>query len=484
MPKSLHSSLPGAESTPNILLILFDAWSAANLSLYGYPRRTTPNLERLAEKAIVYHNHHAGGHFTTPGTASLLTGTTPWTHQAFNFNGNVTERLLERNLFRTFEAYHRLAYTHNPLANTLLRQFMADINDFTSWEQLYLENDPLINSLFQKDYDVAAIGWNRALKRLDEGYAYSLYVSQFYETYKRKRVEKLLPSYPRGVPNYDGLAFFTLEEAIDWVSSVIGVAPQPFLGYFHFLPPHDPYHTHIDHYDAFNSDGYHPASKSAHPLRGEYSDATIHQQRRWYDEFILHVDDQFAKLYAYLEENGKLENTWLILTSDHGEMFERGILAHNQPVYHRPIINVPLMIFPPGQSQRVDIFEATSAIDLLPTLAHIAEQPRPDWSEGRVMSPFATGNLETRDLTTIHVQERQSNGAVSAATAMLIRDTYKLMWYFGYEQLETGEFIELYDTASDPEEIHNLYPQEKARADEILTVLQAKLDALNAELVG
>jgi arylsulfatase A-like enzyme len=73
----------------NVLVLVFDAWSAANISLYGYPRQTTPNLERLASKAIVYHNHYAGSHFTTPGTASLLTGTTPWTHQAFNFNATM-----------------------------------------------------------------------------------------------------------------------------------------------------------------------------------------------------------------------------------------------------------------------------------------------------------------------------------------------------------------------------------------------------------
>ena len=59
---------------PNIIILVFDAWSAQNISLYGYPRKTTPNLDRFAEKATVYHNHFTGGTFTVPGTASLLTG--------------------------------------------------------------------------------------------------------------------------------------------------------------------------------------------------------------------------------------------------------------------------------------------------------------------------------------------------------------------------------------------------------------------------
>ena len=61
----------------NVIVVVFDAFSAYNISLYGYQRDTTPNLARLARRAIVYHNHLAGSNFTTSGTASLLTGTLP-----------------------------------------------------------------------------------------------------------------------------------------------------------------------------------------------------------------------------------------------------------------------------------------------------------------------------------------------------------------------------------------------------------------------
>ena len=53
-------SLPSAGSPgslPNILIIVFDAMSAKNLSLYGYHRKTTPNLERFAQRATVYNQH-------------------------------------------------------------------------------------------------------------------------------------------------------------------------------------------------------------------------------------------------------------------------------------------------------------------------------------------------------------------------------------------------------------------------------------------
>src|SRR6266508_3062077 len=72
-----------AGDTPNVIILVFDTLSARHLSLYGYSRLTSPNLTRFADRAIVYHRHYAAGNFTSPGTASLLTGTYPWTHRAF-----------------------------------------------------------------------------------------------------------------------------------------------------------------------------------------------------------------------------------------------------------------------------------------------------------------------------------------------------------------------------------------------------------------
>ena len=68
---------PAVPGGKNVLVIVFDAFSAYHLALNGYARETMPNLKRLAEKAVVYHNHFSGGNYTTPGTASLLTGTQP-----------------------------------------------------------------------------------------------------------------------------------------------------------------------------------------------------------------------------------------------------------------------------------------------------------------------------------------------------------------------------------------------------------------------
>ena len=93
---STHSQEVGK---PNILLLVFDAMSARHLSLYGYARETTPNLKKFADRASVYHQHYSAGNFTTPGTASMLTGMYPWTHRAFNYRGMIERSLANKNLF-------------------------------------------------------------------------------------------------------------------------------------------------------------------------------------------------------------------------------------------------------------------------------------------------------------------------------------------------------------------------------------------------
>ena len=86
----------------NVVIVVFDAFSAYNMSLYGYSRDTTPNIARLAERAVVYHNHYASSNYTTSGTASLLTGTHPWTHRALQPNGTVIEDFVDHNIFSVF----------------------------------------------------------------------------------------------------------------------------------------------------------------------------------------------------------------------------------------------------------------------------------------------------------------------------------------------------------------------------------------------
>jgi hypothetical protein len=116
-----------ANDFPNFVILVFDAFSGINTPLFGYPRKTTPNLERLADQAIIYHRHHAGGHWTVPGTYTLLTGVNTWTHRGFDSSVNMLPEFKQYNLFSLFENYYRIAYTHNSLVDKILRQIDRNI---------------------------------------------------------------------------------------------------------------------------------------------------------------------------------------------------------------------------------------------------------------------------------------------------------------------------------------------------------------------
>jgi len=465
----------------NVLIIVFDAWSALNTSLYGYDRKTTPNLARLADSAVVYHNHFAGGNYTTPGTASLLTGTHPWTHRAFRHNSEVDESFVEKNIFHAFKDYYRVAYSHNPLVNTFFKQFSGSLDEYIPQHQLLLDSDWIVNTLFNNDEDIASVSWIREMKRQKEGYAYSLYLSHLYEKYKQGKVGAFEADFLGSLPSVKEDNYFRLEDSITWLKQNLTKLPQPFLGYFHYLPPHFPYKTHSEFKRRFVNDGWKQVEKPEHLFSRGFSPDRLYKSRTEYDEFILYVDREFGRLYDYLAESGLIDDTYVVLTSDHGELFERGIRGHLTLTLHQPIIRVPLMIYEPGRTTRDDIYTPTSAIDVLPTLMHLTGQGIPDWIEGGLLPPYSQPTPDQNN-GVYALQARRTNvgNPIYEGTVMLVDNGYKLMYYFGYEELaETGEMIEFFDIENDPEELNNLAAAQKGLADEYVGEILEKLAIVN-----
>jgi arylsulfatase A-like enzyme len=458
----------------NVLIVVFDAFSALHNSLYGYARQTMPNLARIADKGTVYHQHYANGPFTTPGTASLLTGTLPWTHRALDHGDGVADHMVDKSIFHAFDEYHCMAYSHNTIANTLLKQFVPAIDDYTPQGRLFLGSDAFLHDL--KDHDIAPLAWTRAIKKLDDGVSYSLFMSRLYALLNEDRFSAYESKFPRGLPHLFEDSYYILEDGIDWVQTLLAAAPQPFMGYFHFLPPHFPYKTRAEFYNQFYKDGFEPLEKPIHIFAPKRAEGRVDEFRRWYDEYILYVDAEFARLYDFMQQNGLLENTWLVLTSDHGEMFERGIVGHQAPPMFQPLVRIPLVIFAPGQDSRVDIHERTNAIDMLPTLMHNTGQAIPDWAEGHVLPPFASLPPD-RPIVNVRGKGIDPGQPIHKGSAMLIRGDYKLVYIFGFEgDLEGGELIELYHLQDDPEELNDLASSRPDIVDQMLSEIKPQLE--------
>ncbi len=182
--------------------------------------------------------------------------------------------------------------------------------------------------------------------------------------------------FPRGVsvrfrhPSLWPHADRVYEEAERMIEAHDGA--RPFFLYLHFMDVHE--YAAPPEFKVFGTDN-----------RGAYMAAI-----RWVDESVRRVREK-------LEEEGYLENTVMVFTSDHGEAFgEHGVHGHARNVL-APVVSVPLLFrFPfPLAPMRIDA--QTRSLDIAPTLLDIARIPIPQHFEGASLLPLLTGAAPLRD---------------------------------------------------------------------------------------
>lgn len=201
--------------------------------------------------------------------------------------------------------------------------------------------------------------------------------------------------------------------------------------------------------------------KSIFNHNDEYSVKVQTNERRRYDEYILYADVELGRLFDRLDQSGALKDTWVVFTSDHGEMNERGILGHHTSVLYQPVIHIPLLIIEPGQMKRQDVFESTNSVDVMPTLLKVTGHAIPNGLEGKVLPPFAETPLDPqRSIFSVEAKftSDPERKPLWPLTPTMIKDQYKLIRYTGYSELgATDPLYELFDMRNDPEEMAELY---------------------------
>jgi arylsulfatase A-like enzyme len=462
-------------SRPNIIVMVFDAMTARNLSLYGYPRLTSPNFERFAHRATVFHGYNSAGNYTVPGTASLLTGMYPWTHRALNHSGLVRRDMLDRNIFTLLgNDYARTGFAQNGWASFILTQFKKDIDTYFS---------PAEFSLASQIFGASFPDVNLAYRALDdfmfkmEKSPSSLVFGSIMRTALYDQVKRL-PSkdYPRGLPvtgTYP--AYFRLDELFAGLVKLFNEQKSPSFSYIHLFPPHGPYAPLRQFYKMFWNDNYFPPSKPQHKLSDGFDERKVYVGRLSYDEYVATVDYEFGRFIDSLDAVGVLDNTYLIITSDHGELFERGDKEHDTPLLYDPILHSPLLIHAPGQRTRKDVYAPVNSVDMLPTILQIAGKPIPDWCEGKVLPGF--GGQEDYERSTFSVEAKQNSAfaPLKMATISMRKGSYKLIYFKGYGVGD--DWFELYNHADDLEELHDLYSSEKSVASHMKDEMLERLNA-------
>jgi arylsulfatase A-like enzyme len=484
---ALTSAIPFAERVQgdskktNIILLLLDSMSAKNLSLYGYVRETTPNLERLASRATVFHSHYSGGNFTTSGTASTLMGLYPWTSRALDFRGMVKRSLVDQSLFGLLgDEYYRLAYTQNILCEVLLRQFGADIHKILDVREFSLQrNLPMPEENFPSDYPMAYYSFGDFLGASEFNFNPGSLSLGFLDMFQSVRNDlPSAPGYPLGYPSIF-YSNFTMDAVMAGLTdSAKGLAGDhaPFLAYYHLMPPHTPYQPRRDFLDLFIKDGVDFPAKPPHPLSESHkAQDKLDHLRMLYDAFIADLDREIGLFVRALNKAGLLQSSYLVITSDHGELFERAEHGHGTALLYEPVIKIPLMILAPGQTERRDVHVPTSNVDLVPTLLHLAGRGIPASIEGRLLPGLGGDEDPERSVFSVFAKHNSSFLPLDKSSVAMIKGAYKMIYYRGYPDYD--QRFELYNLQDDPEELRNLIHDDSVTAalmkDELVSAAQA-----------
>jgi arylsulfatase A-like enzyme len=333
---------------PNVLFIVLDTVRADHLSCYGYEKRTTPNIDRIAQEGVVFSNAFSAAPWTLPSHASMFTGLYPSQHQADHGHYYLDESFptLAEQLGKA--GYQTVGFSENP--------------------------------------SVGRFG------RLARGFG------EFHETWRRPLVVRAIAKV--------AIWSFHYKDRLEYAERSIGLferwlsnnkpGGKPFFAFFNFMAAHGPRYPR----PGFGPENWNNESLARiepvnlNPARYYLPQFKLNQQELQimadvYDSNIAYLDSQIGDLISYLETEGILGETILILTSDHGENFgEHGLFEHQFCLYNT-LLHVPLILRYPAMWEHKRIEKRVSTVFLFKTVLALAGTSQRSGPEKAPMDPLA-----------------------------------------------------------------------------------------------
>jgi arylsulfatase A-like enzyme len=259
-----------------------------------------------------------------------------------------------------------------------------------------------------------------------------------------------------------------MDAAYQWLDAL--PAGQPFFAYVHFMDVHGPYDAPREDVDALRDS---PSLGSPHHLTEEDIEGISGYLKRipwaqteearellnWRAQYaagIRDFDRRFSSFIERLRASGRLDQTFLVLTSDHGEeLFEHGSWDHGHSLFDHQL-HVPLFIRRPnGEGARV-VENVVSVIDIMPTLLSIAGIEPPASLQGRDISHLFSASLSGRPDDS-DVNELSHGTATSDRPGLHTVRTRRHKLIYDLDSDETW----LFDIESDSAERENLADQQE-----------------------
>ncbi len=384
LPKNIQSSTTD-KKRPNIIVVIFDALSAQDMSLYGYSRPTTPFIDEWSKSASLFTRTKSSSNWTTPSMVSLITGKRVWTHRVYNTDGQVSSKSNE-NIASVLKnnGYYNIAYITNGYASAKRLGVKNDFDIVPAWR---MPNSSLFEIINTSLYRMFA----------DKIRLYNWIMKEDFILYRLLFV--ISPRLTATIVQPD-IVFNSFIESLD------NAPAGPYFAWIHLYPPHSPYVPPEPYIGTFDSSSELRNIKSQSVIEGKlgregyvgdkkYFPEDVRKDvdilRTRYNEHILYIDSQFRDFVEKLQKKNKIDNTVIILTSDHGESFEHGFFTHGGPYLHETMTYIPLIIKEPGQSEGKIIDDLVEQVDIPASILDLADIPVPSWIEGRSFMPLLRG---------------------------------------------------------------------------------------------
>jgi arylsulfatase A-like enzyme len=451
--------LPPAGS-PNVLLIVLDTVRADHLSLYGYPRPTSPNLERLARRGIRFDQARAAAPWTLASHANMFTGM--WPHElAIEWT-----RPLRRDVPTLAEYLGSLGYATAGFAgNTYYCSYDSGLDrGFTHYQDYVLDKLNAARTVCLANKTLQTIG--RFGRFLPISALTLLKLAQG----ERKD------------------AHAVNREFLDWLSRR-REPRRPFLAFLNYVDAHSPYllppgtsnplgsAPRTDTELRFLAEGWNEANKRRIPVAERLIAIDA------YDNCLAYLDQRLGELIDDLERRGVLDQTIVIVTADHGEgLGEHGLVDHGESLY-RTEIRVPLLIVLPAGRGRspISVDKSVSLRDIATTIADFVRPEEKSPFPGRSLLPLgptgaAVASAARADDDVVLSELASPNpsdpnqGRSPAYRGPLVS---LAEGDFVYIRNEGGGGEELFNQREDPHELVNL-----ASAKDMLPVLRRFRDRL------
>jgi len=405
---------------PNIVLIVMDTLRADRMSSYGYERPTTPHLDLLASRGILFENAYSTSSWTWPSTASILTGLAADAHGVTSNESCTLVRSLER-LPEVLQdrGYATAAFACNPLISPE-RYFDQGFEHFVGAPDRFWMTEEIAPQVLKWLDD------NRGLR-----FFLYLHLADPHTPHlpHEKEAERLGLVEPGGIPEggMDHFAGQLRERAGDdptWsqadADSVLSAAHQRWIS--------------------------------------EVYDASVATGDRFVGEFLKRID-----------ELGLTDRTIVAFTSDHGEeLLDRGRLGHGHTLYPE-LVHVPLMITGPGIPAGVRVETGISNRHLAPTLATLGGGRMDRIPDALFLPNVRTGKGSAFVQTVKGIWDGDRRQSLFGH-----RDGD---WYLQARLPEKGEpAVRLFQLRDDPQQTFDLAKAQPERAGSMLKELQGLLE--------